>query len=154
MKTFLALVFLLFTQTATAQLSINDSGIWNEEGRDGHGLIITTWPETPNLSAGANITWFTHTPSGDGQAWLISDNLVEGEDSVRFYMPMGSFPADNYVRGDSVGTFTISKIDENTILLTFLHDLWEVGCLGVGVSPPPPSCFGTIVFNRLTPARN
>jgi len=156
MKSFLGILFLFFAQTAVAQLTINDAGIWSEEGREGHGLIITTWPETGDLPSGANITWFTHTPSGDGQVWLFGDNLVEGNTTVDFYMPMGSFPAENYERGDPVGTFSIEKISQHEISLTFTHYLWTVGCVAGQpiVSPPPPNCNGVITFNRLTPRRD
>ena len=152
MKYALAGLLLAVYSVGFAQLTIEDAGIWFEPDQPGHGLIITTWPDTPEVAAGGNVAWFTNTPDGSAQAWLLSENLIIGQSQVEAFVPMGAFPAFGHVLGDPAGQFELTKIDSERIELEYQIFIWPTRCDGRPRPGPLPNfCAGSIVFHRLTP---
>lgn len=155
LKTVLAgLLMGLVALPAWAQIEAGDAGIWFEPDQPGHGLIITTWPDTPEVAGGGNVAWFTYTPDGSEQAWLLSENLVEGQQTVEAFVPMGAFPAFGHVLGDPAGEFELTKIEPDRLELAYQIFIWPTRCDGrPRPGPLPDFCAGSIVFHRLTPMR-
>lgn len=136
-----------------ASLELSDAGIWSEPDQPGHGLIITTWPDTPELEAGGNVAWFTNAPDGTEQTWFLTENLIVGQRTVDAFLPIGAFPAFNHVLGDPVAEFEFTKIEPDRIRLDYEIYIWPTRCDGrPRPGPLPDFCAGTIVFHRLTPA--
>jgi len=154
MKIITAMVLSGLMSVASA-LEISDNGIWFEPDLSGHGLIITTYPDFGDgdqLLGGGNLTWFTQTPDGSGQAWFFSDNLIFGQSVVDIYLPTGSFPAFNFSLGVPAGQLEITKLSDNIIRLDYQIYVWEPDCDPRPQAGPLPSfCAGTITLKRLTP---
>ena len=158
-----AILLLLVSTCAQAQLRPSDNGLWSSPQTFQQGFVAQY---APGIVPGIVFFWFTYDGEGK-QAWLISDNIPieSGSEAVgSVYKPMGSFASMDAARGDSVGMIAVSRLGSSLMIRFALApvDGFAENCASettapVLPSPLPPAftsdeypCQGILVVNRLT----
>lgn len=144
---------------ALAQIGPEHDGHWNSPGLERQGLSIEAWPDQADgRAAGAFAVWYTYTPDGPDQAWLISDIFAPGEDTAPLYITAGAFPGV-YVDPpidqelEPIGELRIRPFGEDRLSVRYSIQVFPENCdPRPQPSPRPPFCAGQLTFERLSPA--